>query len=109
MCARSHSTSPRWRIFPTKQFSVGDEAVFLKQHEAGRNAAKAWFRVLPSELAMAYGGCELGELNSFELSEVSGGVMATEAIRLGDRCKNPPPPAPVPMPYPCNAARSPWD
>ena len=59
-----------------------------------------WFRVLPSELAMAYGGRELSELNSSELSEVSGGVMAAEAIRPGDRCKNPPQPAPVPMPYP---------
>ena len=50
---------------------------------------------------MAYGARELSELNSSELSEVSGGVIATEAVRLGDPCKDPPPPTPIPLPYPC--------
>ena len=50
---------------------------------------------------MSYGGRELSELNSSELSEVSGGVMATEVIRLRDPCTDPPPPTPIPMPYPC--------
>ena len=50
---------------------------------------------------MDYGERELSELTSSELSEVSGGVMATVAVRLGDPCKDPPPPTPVPLPYPC--------
>ncbi len=49
---------------------------------------------------MTFSGHELDELTSSDLSEVSGGVGATEAARAGETCKTPTPPTPVPMPYP---------
>ncbi len=49
---------------------------------------------------MDYRGREL-ELDSSELSEVSGGAIVTEANRVGGPCKEPSPPTPIPLPYPC--------
>ena len=49
---------------------------------------------------MANGGHELSELTSFELSEASGGVVATETTIPEGPCKLPTPSGPIPMPYP---------
>src|SRR5260370_40800137 len=98
MCAQSHSTSPPWRMIPTKQFSVGDEAVF--QAARSRPEMPQWFRVLPSELAMAYGGRGLSGLKSSELFGGVGGGKGPEGTKPGGSPEKPPHPPPAPTPDP---------